>query len=288
MPLGSLLHAILSMTALHLELDSGELESLNSMIKSSMALANNSNMSLELLSARVNSRKAMTLASFGDTKLASLRPLASGLARASVLYQGFEQDTLDDVNRWGPAAPVDFASLKPAAFDPSLGLTTSHKWAVKYNRMFMKASHHRRKKNGEVVVFGMFLRFQSHESLYLVAELTGHTCQTIQLQAVNVVSAGREATSNLAWEVADTLNFEPSLCVIAGAHEHVLGKLHTVDLFIVPLHVRRHTMSPRLHYTKGTEIFVVQLRMRKEYQKRAPKPDVSQGQLEDGDYGSTH
>ena len=121
MPQGSLLHAILSITALHLELDSGELESLNSMIKSSMALANNSNMSLELLSARVNSRKSMTLASLGQTKLASLKPLASALARASVLYQGFEQDALEDVDRWAPAAPVACESHKPASCDPSLG-----------------------------------------------------------------------------------------------------------------------------------------------------------------------
>ena len=86
---GSLLHGILAITATHLEIDSGELESLNSMIKSAMGLANNTNMSLELLSARVNTRKTLMMnarsqGGRGKNTLAELKPIAMALARSSI------------------------------------------------------------------------------------------------------------------------------------------------------------------------------------------------------------
>lgn len=110
---GSCLHAILVTVALHLETDAGELESLNSMIKSQMARANNFNISLHLLSARVNARKTMTMAasavSSANNAAQSLRvvkPIACELATSSPLYQDLGRESLNNLYRWSPPEPV--------------------------------------------------------------------------------------------------------------------------------------------------------------------------------------
>ena len=138
-PLGSQLHAILASMAINMRLDSGSLESLNSMVKSAMSLASNTRMSLELLSSRVNSRKTCTLLSGGSTKLKDVRPVLESLAKSLMLHQGSETNVLADTYRWTPPLPVkDMTPNTPAIYDPSLTLSSSQKWAGQYHRKLMK------------------------------------------------------------------------------------------------------------------------------------------------------
>ena len=139
---GSLLHAVLSMSALRLKLDSGELESLNSQIKTTIEQGS-TQMSLELLSSRENTRKTLTLAAGGNTKLKVVKPLAQNLAKSSPLYQGMENTILLDSDRWGPPPPVQMTSHKPDVCDQ---LTEQQRWALKYNKMLMKAFRHHQQK----------------------------------------------------------------------------------------------------------------------------------------------
>ena len=94
LPKGSLLHGILAISAQNLSLDAGELESLNSMIKT--AASTYTNMSLELLSSRVNARKTLTLAACGSRTFKDLKSIAASLANVSPLYQGCEKEIMND------------------------------------------------------------------------------------------------------------------------------------------------------------------------------------------------
>ena len=124
---GSVLHGVLTTIALHLLVDAGELESLNSMIKSQMLRGNNSNMSLSLLSARVNARKTMAMSaasvsgvSNAGQSLKVIKPIACQLAKSSLLYQDLNREALDDTYRWSPPDPVKITNKRADFFDPSV------------------------------------------------------------------------------------------------------------------------------------------------------------------------
>jgi len=259
----------------HLEIDSGELESLNSMIKSAMGLANNTNMSLELLSARVNTRKTLMMSARsqggrGKNTLAELKPIAMSLARSSTLYQGFERQALDDVERWAPATPVNFNVHKPETYNPGVSLSAAQLWAIKYNKLFMKAARHHHKRNQNAFVFGMVLKFNTHTSGHVVAELMGRTCQTLALHPV----MSRDNHQRI-WKVPDTMDFQSSLSAIAfcfaDLKEH---RQQSVDLTLVELHVVKDCghdepgSSQHLFFEMGTEFFVATLKFRKPYERR--------------------
>ena len=139
---GSLLHGILSMSGLRLKLDSGELESVNSQIKTTIEQGS-TQMSLELLSSRVNTRKTITMSASGNTKLKIVKPIAQKLASASPLYQGLEDPILLDSDRWAPPPPLHMSPHKP---DVCEQLDNEHKWALKYNSLLMKALRHHHQK----------------------------------------------------------------------------------------------------------------------------------------------
>lgn len=280
---GSLLHAILSITALNLEIDSGEVESLNSMIKAAMSLANNSGMSLELLSSRVNSRKTLmmtarkTVGSRVGNTYTELKPVAESLARTSLLYQSFEEQSLADVERWSPPPPVPLTVNKPATYDPSSSLSPAQKWAVKYNKLFMQAVRHHDKKNGDAVVFGMLVEFRTHDSVHVVAEVSGRTCQTLALQAVmvaaepDVLEDGGIGAVHRIWEVPQDMNFQASLSAIAACFDDakVCGK-DAITVRLVQLHVFKSASVPvpQLRFRLGAKYFVAQLHFRKPYERR--------------------
>lgn len=100
---GSQLHCVLAMAASEIQLDAGALESLNSSLKSAMHLANNTNISLELLGSRVCMRRLVTMFSGGSSKLRVVRPILESLASSARLYQGKEHDVMADSFRCGCA-----------------------------------------------------------------------------------------------------------------------------------------------------------------------------------------
>ena len=121
---GSRLHGILSIIGMHLKLDAGELESLNSQIKSAITQATNA-MSLELLSSRVTVRKSLTMEVSGRPTFKNLKALAEKIASNSTLYQGSESELLADSDRWVPPSNLHMPTCSPQQFDPGLRLTTS-------------------------------------------------------------------------------------------------------------------------------------------------------------------
>ena len=207
-PLGTQLHAILVTMAINMRLDSGSLESLNSTIKSTMSLASNTRMSLELLSSRVNARKTLTLLSSGSSKLKDVRPILESLARSAMLHQGSEDEILGDTFRWTPPQPTNMTTNTPSVYDPSLSLTIQQKWAVRHHRRLMKCLRKANKDaatqkasdghdvcddDGKENIDKKFLICvgfhreglpcvnKSDCDIYLVAELTGRTCQLLKL-----------------------------------------------------------------------------------------------------------
>ncbi len=89
------------MAAYEIQLDAGALESLNSSLKSAMHLANNTNISLELLCSRVCMRRLVTMLSGGSSKLRVVRPILESLVSSARLYQGKEHDVLTENSRCG-------------------------------------------------------------------------------------------------------------------------------------------------------------------------------------------
>eukprot|EP00435_Cladocopium_sp_Y103_P052304 s292_g16.t1 len=185
---GSQIHAILAMLAINTRLDAGSLESLNSMIKSSMSLANNTQMSLELLSSRVNARKSITLLTQGATRVKDVRPVMESLAKSMPLYQGSEDHVLTDVFRWTPPQPTtDMVRNDPSLYEPGLTLSAKQKWALKFHRKLMpllKAG--KKREDVGTPCFFQCVSFQpetedSTARFFLVAELTGRSCHLLEL-----------------------------------------------------------------------------------------------------------
>ena len=186
---GSQIHAILAMLAINTRLDAGSLESLNSMIKSSMSLANNTQMSLELLSSRVNARKSVTLLTQGATRVKDVRPVMEALSKSMPLYQGSEDHVLTDVFRWTPPQPsTDMTRNDPSLYEPGLTLSAKHKWAVKFHRKLMpllKAG--KKREDVGTPCFFQCVKFQpetgdSTARFFLVGELTGRFCHLLELK----------------------------------------------------------------------------------------------------------
>ena len=236
---GTKLHAILSAAALNITLDAGELESLNSMIKSAVSPGNSTHVSLELLSSRVNCRKTITMASSGDTRLANVQPIVSKLASTSSLYQGLEQHVMRDKHRWSPPEPISIAPGKPVVHDPSLKFSHSQRWAVKYNQQLMKWLHERHRA-GVTGFLGMLVKLPTHNSVHVVSELAGRTCFVHNLEGHVVPHEGCDTD---LWVLPQHLRFISLLDVVAMLFDDVksMGK-RGVDLYFVDL--MRVTVQP--------------------------------------------
>ena len=269
---GCRLHAILAITAQNMSLDSGELESLNSMIKT--AASTYTNMSLELLSSRVNARKTLTLAADGSRSLKDMKQVASSLANSSVLYQSLEMEAFVS-DRWTPPGPApNVVPYKAALVDPQVTLSKSARWAVKYNVILFKAL----RDNDSLASSGFSILHQSHMSVYLCCEVAGRTCQALLLEehCSRTCATGEQSS---AWLVPERLSFASSLRAIASVFEDLQDSSKKgIVLNIVKLklctkdapqctHLRQH-VPRRLHYTILSAEPIATLRRRKEYTKR--------------------
>ena len=172
------------MTAMHVKLDSGSMESLNSMIKTAMAVGNNSNMSLELLSSRVNARKTVTMLSPG-VRLKDVKPVADALARSCVLYQGMESEVLRASWRWSPPEPKDLPANCPSRHNPSLQLSLAEKRAAAVHGKLLKALRGCREQSvaadGNGLLLGVQIASAGSKKMFLVAELSGRSCWLVAL-----------------------------------------------------------------------------------------------------------
>ena len=230
LPAGSGLHCALSLAARNLKLDAGNLESLNSMVKSAMASANNSNLSLQLLSARVNSRKMLSMLTSGSNRLKDVRPIAEKLATSSVVFQTREEEVLRTDMRYSPPGPKDIPANNVAKHNPAMLLSHSEKWAMKFNSKLLEAVRVCKKRGAPTgVLLGMLFhtgdpRRASSQQAYFLAEVCGRSCWTLQLEASMVQGC-------LSCHCGPALCFESSLGAIAGQHQRVLaGERRSVSL----------------------------------------------------------
>ena len=76
-----------------IRLDIQELEGLNSMVKLAVARSNNNRITLELLTARVCTRKVLALHTEGAIRYKSVVPCAASLARSAYLHYGSHLDS---------------------------------------------------------------------------------------------------------------------------------------------------------------------------------------------------
>ena len=97
----SQLHCVLALAASQIRLDASALESLNSSLKAAMNLANNTNISLELLCSRVCMRRLVCKQTQGVSKLKVVRPILQKMATSSMLYQRAEDDIMRSTYRLG-------------------------------------------------------------------------------------------------------------------------------------------------------------------------------------------
>ena len=233
LPKGSLLHGILAISAQNLSLDAGELESLNSMIKT--ATSTYTNMSLELLSSRVNARKTLTLAACGNRTFKDLKSIAASLANVSPLYQGCEKEIMNDALRWSPPPPVnDMMSYNPALIDPSSKLSAAERWAVKYNTELMRALRDLEKADSTLAL-GFSIVHPTYSSTFLVCEFSGRTCQAVLLQPKcckmkndNNINRGEqgELTTKTALLLPSRLSFTSSVGAIASVFEDLEKRIN--------------------------------------------------------------
>lgn len=273
---GSRLHGILSIAGLSLKLEAGELESLNSQIKSSIAQASTV-MSLELLSSRVVTRKSLTMGVAGKPTIKTLKPLAESIASHATLYQGCEKDLLADSERWAVPPPIPMTSRSPTEYDPSMKLTESERWGIKFNRLLMKALRHHQKDNPQCVA-------------YIVGELAGRTCQAQVTQSDGPDGAlaprvscdssivDHQHTSDdcgiqqKLWQLPKRLQFQSSVSIIGEQHQDVID-LREVDLLwcewticckseLTPTHANR------VQYKLGNTHYIAQLVKRKTYTRQ--------------------
>jgi hypothetical protein len=206
---------------MNMKLDSGSLESLNSMIRQAINISNNTNISLELLSARVNTRKTITTAASGSNKLRDVKPIATELAASCLLYQDQATGVLDDTYRWAPPQPAtgQYAPGRPEVYDPESGLTKQQRWAFKFHRNLMKSLCIFSKDN---LLVGFTLSvvepkassvdMPEFSETYVVAELTKRLCQLHKI----VLSTDRAVGDGVKACIESPFKFLNSLDVLAN------------------------------------------------------------------------
>ena len=249
---GSQIHALLSIIAINMRLDAGTLESLNSMIKSSMSLANNTTISLELLSSRVNARKTCTLLTKGATRVKDVLPILESLANSMPLYQGSEDRILGDTFRWTPPQPIaDSVMNDPKVYEPGLQLSDQEKWGIRFHRKLMQMLKGARKSERVKCVSRFFqcIGIKPNASaasttdkvvtdcFYIVAELTGRTCHLLELGTSHDENGTLALTLELSTSQAyGVLDFTTSLEAFAKYHDFLKRtKRSTVSVMLVDL-----------------------------------------------------
>jgi len=318
---GSRLHGILSMIGMHLKLDAGELESLNSQIKSTVGQATTA-MSLELLSSRVTVRKSLTMDVHGRPTFRNLKQLAETIASRSTLYQGSESSLLADSDRWVPPSAVHISTCSPQRYDPSMRLTVSEQWGLKYNKLLMKALRHHQKENLPALALGVCFHYASHEVMYIVAELSGRTCQVQMMDPMNVTArtsagipkdnmsgtceqlvnmrVGVDGVDGIVvenqpeelsirqqlWQLPTNLSFSALVSVLGQQHDDVVEKNKCVHMFVADLAIctsQETLQSNRVRYKVSRAFYIAQLVKRKAYTKREKKPHTDDANMSSDD-----
>ncbi|CAE7460196.1 unnamed protein product [Symbiodinium sp. CCMP2592] len=108
------------------------------MVKVAVARSNNNRITLELLTARVCTRKVLALHTDGAIRYKSVIPCAASLARSAYLHYGNHVDLLRDTSRWETCRDGNLHAGDPTIYNPALQTTAKHKWAMKYNSQLMK------------------------------------------------------------------------------------------------------------------------------------------------------
>ncbi|CAE7522855.1 kptA [Symbiodinium microadriaticum] len=192
------------------------------MIKTSVAVANNTRMSLELLSSRVNMRKTISMETGGKTRLADVRPVAEALARSAVVYQHCEKEVLHTQLRWKAPDPKQLVRADVQKHNPSLGMTAAQRWAVKYNSALTTAARAWRSAHAGgsdlllAVLFGEDRqeRDQAEENrpqMLLLAELCGRSAWLVRLRR----QAGN-GQDGFHYVLSPSMEFVPSLDAVAA------------------------------------------------------------------------
>ena len=142
------------------------------------------------------------------------------------------------------------------------------------------------------LIFGIGIKTGTHESMYMVAELTGRTCQSQILEPVTdrsldqnkgnqplvaVDGDGDPKLKQTNWLLPHHFGFQPSISVLASMHtdaEHV-GK-SGIDLLLAELELChppdiQQRGQPRIHVRVVRTYFVATMFKRKPYKKREPK-----------------
>ena len=291
--LGCGLHGFLSIVAMNLKLDSGALESLNSMIRQQTNISNNTNISLELLSSRVNMRKPITTETGGSNKLRDVKPVATKLASSCVLYHDRVTSVLNDVHRWAPPQPAtgQYTNGNPTEYDPGVALTKNQNWAFKFHRALMKSLITHSKTN---VLVGFTLSQEGNtpdfSATYVVAEMTKRMCQVVELTHIQddkfVIKSPLEFVSSLD-VLANTYNF---------VKEHKSGILWETTQYDYADRIPDWSSSDQvLQPFQANQLQVVvtgtgevhPIKFRKEYTRKTVAPttteDGNMGALLDGD-----
>ena len=281
------------MVAAHMKLDAGALESLNSMIKSSMATANNSNTSLELLSSRVNSRKTISMETAGKTRLQDVRPIAERLARTSVLYQGREEEVLRADMRWAPPGPKAILPNEPQKYAPALLMSAAERACVSKQTKLLKALREHRDAGpvGSCNLFGVGFWPRAHDgcapTVYLLGELSGRSCalsllqrSTVDNQEIYSLSAELPFVSGIKAIASARTAARQAMCTLSFARTSPVQAqaLAALELKIVKsteVLVLRSGRDAQLHLAGVVAALVVLLTVGFPWPKeRSPKPNI--------------
>ena len=225
---GGRTRAILALAATLIRLDTQEVEGLNSMIKTSVARAQNGRISLELLSSRVCMRKVISMSTGGSTRAKIIRPFAAALARSAFLFNGSHYKLLTDEHRYkapkSSSTAMTLPQADPLRFDPIRSTSVeSSTWAFKYHSKFIKMhkQHWKAKNHPPNQLLALLVPTSATPSTF--ACYVG--CALAHSQAVmtklNLLGSGsgNYVLSDLCHE--DVLLFEKSLDIIASLHHLV-------------------------------------------------------------------
>ena len=155
------------------------------------------------------------------------------------------------------------------------------KWAVKQHMKLIPEIREHETGSGASAdcseFCGFLIEYTTHESVFLVGELTGRSCQVIRLD-------GCVSGNNIQmWNVPEDLGFCSAVDALSNVHQDVksAGK-SGIPLFLVSLHRVDHESEQqtapepyRLQFTISKRTLVTKMRQRKEYKPRETKTTSS-------------
>ena len=189
----------------------------------------------------------------------------------------------------------------------------------------MQALSHHHKNNLPALALGVCFHYKNHETMYLVAELSGRTCQLQVLEPVNITSRSQVGASlphprsdmqvagvglsemrdagvlvenspdeitirQHIWQLPVTLRFVSSVRAIGNHHDDVVENATDVRMFVVNLTICIHQETlqvNRVQYKADRSFYVAKLLKRKPYTKRDKSESRDHGDNTDNDNEDT-